>query len=136
MNFSNTSSAFRELVEAMVHPDPYKRLCNFTQIKRHNWLRNIRWDRIKHRQEPMPIKLQLYTNYIHDEFKKKDFDWDALKEEGRYDKLFDMFNYMREHDDGICHYYSQRKGSKKAKEEHSWQSSGHSKKGKTGRQSN
>ena len=28
-----------------------------------------------------------------------------MKTEGRYDKLFDMFNYMREHAEGIHHYY-------------------------------
>ena len=35
----------------------------------------------------------------------KEFDWEELRTEGRYDRLFDMFNYMRHHEDGIHAYY-------------------------------
>ena len=62
----------------------------------------------------MPTRLNFYTNYIHSEFAYKEFDWEQLKVEGRYDRLFDMFNYMRPHKDGICHYYPQANVSKKS----------------------
>ena len=53
----------------------------------------------------MPTKLNYYTNYIHSEFIYKEFDWQALRMEGKYDRLFGMFNYLRPHENGICHYY-------------------------------
>ena len=43
---------------------------------------------------------------------EKDYDWEMLRMEGRYDRLFGMFNYMRHHQDGICLYYSQANSPK------------------------
>ena len=50
LSFDDTSSAFRELVEAMIRQDPNRRLCNYTEIKRSRWLKNLNWDKLKKHQ--------------------------------------------------------------------------------------
>lgn len=53
----------------------------------------------------MPTRLNLYTNYIHAQFIEKKFHWEELNQEGRYDRLFDMFFYMSDNPQGISPYY-------------------------------
>ena len=43
LTFDNTSSGFKELVEAMIKEDPTERLCNYQEIKKSKWLRNMNW---------------------------------------------------------------------------------------------
>ena len=61
----------------------------------------------------MPLNLQFYINYIHNEFIEKDFDWEGLRIEGKYDKLFELFFYLSEKPDSIAVWYPlTRKGKK------------------------
>ena len=79
----------------------------------------------------MPIRLNLYMNYIHSQFLQKEFDFQTLRIEGKYDRLFDMFSFLNDRSDIAAWYPLARRGKKSnIKRGRSKQHSTHSNRGK------
>lgn len=103
--FSDTSEGFRELVLSLIEREPSRRLTSYIDMKKCRWLREIDWDKIMRREYKMPLKLNLYKNYIHEEFLVKPINNEDLKYEEKYDKLMSSFFYINAQKGGIGNYY-------------------------------
>lgn len=69
LKISNTVSPnLKNLLTKLLIKDKQKRLNNFEEIKKHPWLKDIIWEKIIERKLQSPIKIDLYSTYIHPQF--------------------------------------------------------------------
>lgn len=82
MIISNEISApLRDLLYKLLNKKLEKRLCDFSEIKAHKWLKDVNWDMYFNKAVKSPITIDFYRSNIHQEFLEVDVDPDAFLED-------------------------------------------------------
>ena len=82
-----------------------QRISCFQSVKDSLWMKGVNWEKVYHKQYKMPLRINPYESYIHNEFKAIPIHDQNKCEEQKYDKLFDFFFFLKPDPEGISECY-------------------------------